>query len=199
MPVPVAMVSSTVLDLPEHRAKVCDACLVAEFFPSMMESLAARDEHPITTSLQMVDKAEVLVGIYGWRYGYVPSGHVVSITEMELKHAEDTRKPVFGFIAHDSHEGVASRVELAGEAQERLARLKEHVAAAHTVKFFASAEQLKYDVTVALLQRRIEQMSTDRQAINFVKLAQEEEEKASQARKGMLGRMRDRVMALVAP
>jgi hypothetical protein len=197
MPVPVAMVSSTVLDLPEHRAKVCNACLEAEFFPSMMESLAARDQHPIATSLQMVDKAEVLVGIYGWRYGYVPSGHVVSITEMELKHAEDTKKPVFGFVAHDSHEGVASRVELAGDAQERLARLKEHVATAHTVKFFASADQLGHAVTVALLKRRIEQISTDRQTIHFVKQAQGEEEKASQQRRGMLARIRDRVMALL--
>jgi hypothetical protein len=198
MPVPVAMVSSTVLDLPEHRAKVCDACLEAEFFPSMMESLAARDQHPITTSLQMVDKAEVLVGIYGWRYGYVPSGHVVSITEMEVNHAEATHKPVFAFVAHDSHEGVASRVEPGGEAQERLARLKEHVATAHTVKFFTSAEQLGRHVVVALLKRRIEQISTDRQTINFVKQARDEEEKAGQARRGMLGRLRDRVMALVA-
>jgi hypothetical protein len=197
MPVPVAMVSSTVLDLPEHRAKVREACLEAEFFPSMMESLAARDQHPITTSLQMVDKAEVLVGIYGWRYGYVPSGHVVSITEMELKQAEDTQKPVFGFIAHDSHEGVASRVEPGGDAQERLAKLKDHVATAHTVKFFCSPEDLRHHVAVALLRRRLELISTDRQTIHFVKLARDEEEKAGQARRGMLGRLRDRVMALV--
>lgn len=38
-----AMISSTSLDLPEHRKEVMDACLRQDIFPKAMEHLPARD------------------------------------------------------------------------------------------------------------------------------------------------------------
>lgn len=66
------MISSTVLDLPEHREAVREACLREGMFPIDMELHPARDTSGIAVSLDMVDKADVYIGIYAWRYGWVP-------------------------------------------------------------------------------------------------------------------------------
>ena len=50
-----AMISSTTVDLPEHRRQVVEACYRMGVFPIMMESLPARDSDAIRVSLEMVD------------------------------------------------------------------------------------------------------------------------------------------------
>lgn len=82
-----AMISSTALDLPEHRKLVRQACLDAEVFPIGMEQLPARDASGTAASLEMVDKADIYIGVYAFRYGWVPDGEEVSITEMEFDRA----------------------------------------------------------------------------------------------------------------
>jgi hypothetical protein len=76
------MISSTALDLPEHREQVMHACLRASMLPKMMEHLPASDEDAIAASLAMVDEADLYLGIFAHRYGHVPEGHEKSITEM---------------------------------------------------------------------------------------------------------------------
>ena len=68
-----AMISSTSLDLPEHRQQAMDACLHQSIFPCAMEHLPARDADAINVSLEMVDEADIYIGIYAWRYGHVPA------------------------------------------------------------------------------------------------------------------------------
>jgi hypothetical protein len=76
-------ISSTSRDLPDHRKQAMDACLRMGMFPIMMEHLPASDADAIEASLKMVDDAELYLGIFAWRYGYIPAGHDISITEME--------------------------------------------------------------------------------------------------------------------
>jgi len=68
------MISSTALDLPEHRNQVRDACLRQGMFPLMMEHLPASDAEAIAESLRMVNEADLYLGIFAYRYGYVPKG-----------------------------------------------------------------------------------------------------------------------------
>src|SRR5919108_6095848 len=81
------MISSTARDLPEHREEVRDACLRQGMFPVMMEHLPASDAEAIAASLAMVDQAEIYLGIFAHRYGYIPKGYDISITEMEYNRA----------------------------------------------------------------------------------------------------------------
>jgi hypothetical protein len=53
------MISSTALDLPEHREKVLNACLRQGMFPIMMEHLPAADADAIAESLRMVNEADI--------------------------------------------------------------------------------------------------------------------------------------------
>ena len=85
---PTVMISSTAFDLLEHREQVRDACLSSGFAPDeMVESLNAMDADAIEASLAMVDNADVYIGIFAFRYVYVPDGKDMSITEMEYRRA----------------------------------------------------------------------------------------------------------------
>src|ERR671920_2356810 len=86
-----AMISSTALDLPEHRALVHKACLEAGVFPIGMEQLPARDATGIAASLEMVEQADIYIGVYAFRYGWVPDGQDISITEMEFDRAVERK------------------------------------------------------------------------------------------------------------
>ena len=62
-----AMLSSTAFDLPEHRAAAFKACIDAGVFPLGMESLPARDATGVDVSMEMVDQADIYIGIYANR------------------------------------------------------------------------------------------------------------------------------------
>jgi len=78
------LISSTARDLPQHRDKVRDACMdLGVFYPDMMEHLTAADANALEISLAIADRADVYIGIIGFRYGCVPEGNVISVTEAE--------------------------------------------------------------------------------------------------------------------
>ncbi|HEY1048850.1 MAG TPA: DUF4062 domain-containing protein, partial [Prosthecobacter sp.] len=87
-----AMISSTSYDLPQHRAEVREACLAAGVFPLDMKYLPNRDASGAAVSLEMVDKADIYIGIFAWRYGSVPKRRKISITEMEFNRAVERQK-----------------------------------------------------------------------------------------------------------
>ena len=53
----------------------------------------------------MVGEADILVGIYGFRYGYIPRGEHISVTEMEFQAARSLGKEILVYVkAMDSRE-----------------------------------------------------------------------------------------------
>ncbi len=159
-----AMISSTALDLPEHRAAVKEACVSAGVFPIGMEHPPARDASGITVSLEMVDQADIYLGIYAWRYGCVPDGKTVSITEMEFDRAVERKtcgKPreILISTAHDDHPVTKKDVEVGEAAQEKLAALKTKACTGRVRKEFKSVEELRRLVSEALREFQLRQQS----------------------------------------
>jgi len=150
---PTVMVSSTALDLPEHRAQVRDACLRVGAFPLMMEHLPANDAEAIAVSLRMVDEADVYVGVFGHRYGYVPGGHDISITEMEVNRAIERDIPRCIFFMADDHAVLKRDVET-GPGAERLDRLKQRLSLTHIIQRFSSPAELRGNVVQSLTASR---------------------------------------------
>jgi tetratricopeptide (TPR) repeat protein len=146
----IAMISSTSIDLPEHRPEVRDACLREGYFPDMMESLPARDADAIKVSLEMVDRADVYIGIYAWRYGHKPEGHDVSITEMEFNRAVEREIPILVFVIHKEHPLTIEMVETDKDAQQKLAALKERAGKGRGRREFKSPADLRGEVIHAL-------------------------------------------------
>ncbi|HLA45338.1 MAG TPA: DUF4062 domain-containing protein, partial [Aggregatilineales bacterium] len=97
------MISSTARDLPDYRQQAMDACVRQGMFPIMMEHLPAMDEDAISASMAMVDEAEIYLGIFARRYGYIPAGHEISITEIEYNRAVEREIPRLIFIIDDAY------------------------------------------------------------------------------------------------
>jgi hypothetical protein len=148
-----AMISSTPLDLPEHRKAAMDACLRQSFFPLMMEHLPASDDDAIRESLRMVDEADIYLGILAYRYGHVPKGHDISITEMEYNHAGECGIPRLMFAMHKDHPIRIEDVEM-GEGAEKLKAFKERAKADKVLRFFKSVDELRSDVIDTLSKLR---------------------------------------------
>jgi len=145
----VVIISSTALDLPEHRGGIRDACERAGFEPHMMEKLPALDADAIEASLRLVNEADVYVGIFAYRYGYVPDGHDISITEMEYSRAVERDMPRLIFFIHDDHPVTGKDVET-GEGAAKLKDLKDRIGKKHVVAFFKSPGELRGEVIAAL-------------------------------------------------
>lgn len=158
-----AMISSTAVDLPEHRWQIVEACLREGIFPIGMEQLPARDATGIQVSLEMVDDADIYIGLYAWRYGWVPDGQDISITEMEFNRALERKKrgelkDILIFLMRKDHPVTIEMVETDKEAQDRLRKFKERASSGRVRKEFKSADDLRGLVVQALgdCKRRIE-------------------------------------------
>jgi hypothetical protein len=153
-----AMISSTALDLPEHRKEAIDACLREGVFPIAMEHLPASDADAVAESMRMVEEADIYVGVFAWRYGWRPSGGEISISEMELDRAITRGIPILVFVAHKDHPLTIDMIERAGDAAARLDVLKAKARKDRVVREFKSPAELRGEVIHALsdLQKREE-------------------------------------------
>jgi uncharacterized protein DUF4062/TIR domain-containing protein len=149
MPRRKVMISSTVLDLPEHREEIQQGCERAGFDAHVMEHLPALDADAIEASLRMVAEADIYVGVFAYRYGYVPDGYDISITEMEYNRAADLKKPRLVFFIHQDHSVTGKDVET-GVGATRLQALKDRIGRERVVALFKSPADLRAHVVEAL-------------------------------------------------
>lgn len=96
--------SSSFKDLQSHREAVSKALnQLADIKVVAMEDYVARDDRPLDACLKDVAACDVYVGLFAWRYGYVPSAaenpRGLSITELELEAAAD--KPRLAFVLRE--------------------------------------------------------------------------------------------------
>ena len=147
------MISSTANDLPEHRDLVKDACLRQGMFPVMMEHMAAVDANAIDELLRIVNEAEIYLGIFAYRYGYIPKGYDISITEMEYKHAVERGMPRLIFLMDEEHDVKLADVER-GDGAIKLDALKERLKAELVVNFFKLPAELQAQVIDSLSKLR---------------------------------------------
>lgn len=90
--------SSTLDDLLPERQAVIDAlsglCVVVQSYTA--------DERSVRDScLRDVERCHLYIGIIGRRYGHIPPGDSLSITEQEFQHAQECKKAIFIFIKDD--------------------------------------------------------------------------------------------------
>jgi hypothetical protein len=155
-------ISSTSRDLPDHRIAVERSLLDAGLCPIGMEHFAAQPEKPVAACLREVGEADLFVGVYGWRYGFVPSDTAVSITEMEFSEAQRLGKPCFCFFVDP---GFTWPEELRdhGEPAARLAEFKRRVDGILVRSTFTTPHDLAVRVLASI--QRYERSQTRRAAL----------------------------------
>src|SRR5688572_12746240 len=98
---PRVYVSSTFTDLKDARESVRKVLQRLGVEDVAMETYTAEPDRPLDKCLRDVSSCDHYVGIFAWRYGYVPDGHDRSITELEYRRALDDGKDVLIFLLHE--------------------------------------------------------------------------------------------------
>src|SRR5689334_7421290 len=83
-----------------------------------MEYYAAEPERPLERCLRDAAECDLYIGLFAWRYGYIPPGENPSITELEYRAVVAAGKPALVFILSEdaswprsSMDRDASRIE----------------------------------------------------------------------------------------
>jgi tetratricopeptide (TPR) repeat protein len=150
--------SSTYLDLIEHRKVVVNALRMMGEEVDHMEIFGARDEEPTKASLDELDKCDVLVGIYAYRYGTVPKGSKVSVTEQEYLHATSKKIPILVFVVNEDYDWSPKKMD---ESLTKIKKFKAKATAEHMPEYFTSPDNLASKVvsSVGRLAKKIDSKS----------------------------------------
>lgn len=107
---PKIYLSATYEDLKDFRRVVFEALRKSGHHVIAMEDYVAADQRSVEKCLKDVETADIYVGLFAFRYGYIPPPHHnnpngLSITELELRHAEALAKPCL--LCRQRHNAVA--------------------------------------------------------------------------------------------
>ncbi len=144
-----AFLSSTYLDLRKHRKAAKEAIERLGYQVGRMEVFGARPAEPCETCLADIDDCDLFVGIYAHRYGFVPDGSDVSITEAEFDHAKAKGKPRFCFLIHEDHPWSPKMIEQEPGAS-KLRAFKEKIRAELVCDTFTSPRDVAYKIAASL-------------------------------------------------
>lgn len=88
-------ISSTYLDNLRRRKIVEDAVIAAGMQPVGMERFTAEKQTAVEACRRLLRECDIYVGIVGHRYGWIPDGYEISITEIEYEGAEGKPRLIF--------------------------------------------------------------------------------------------------------
>lgn len=125
-------VSSTFLDLQEHREKVRTVLRRMGHEDVAMEYYVAEDQRPLERCLSDVAACDLYVGIFAWRYGWTPADNnpdKLSITEMEYCQASNSGKECLIFLLSEDAPWPRKFMD---KDQTRIEQLRNQLGARHS-------------------------------------------------------------------
>jgi len=149
-------VSSTYQDLVEHRKAVTDVLTRMKQEHSAMEFFGSRGDEAVPACEKEIESCSILIGIYAWRYGWVPPGTVRSITEQEFDYARALSKRCLCYVVSEDHPWPPALIDR-DENAAALERFKRKVATLVRSKFTTPdnlAKQVVADVAREMAPER---------------------------------------------
>jgi Domain of unknown function (DUF4062) len=170
-------VSSSFEDLREHRAAAIRVLRQLGHEVLAMEDMIAGSAAPLAKVLEMVDRSEAYVGVFAWRYGYMPSsvdnpktagltnlpeveGAVngqTSITHYEYLRAVQRRLPVMAFLLDERYpwppqwvDGFDKSAPQAPSDASRIRALRQVLQQERVVSWFTTPTDLEARVSAAV-------------------------------------------------
>jgi len=144
-----AFISSTFSDLQDYRSMAHEALDKLGLQVLRMETFGARPVEPTTACLSDVACCDLFVGIYAHRYGFVPSGTKISITEQEYEFAVTHGKDTFCFLLAEGYPWPERYVE-AEPGKSRLLRFKQKIENRVVRDLFTTQEDLAVRVATSV-------------------------------------------------
>lgn len=149
--------SSTYEDLKDYRRVVYEALRKAGHQVIAMEDYVATDQRPVEKCLKDVEKADIYVGLFAFRYGYRPPSehsnpHGLSITELEYHCAESSKKPCLTFVVYDTTpwSRVFDDAHTGDDRGERIKALRQHLLTEKLASQFSAPHELSTLVLAAV-------------------------------------------------
>jgi hypothetical protein len=155
-------VSSTYTDLVEQREAVARQVAKLRGYQLVaMENYVASDQRPLQQCLDDVAACDVYVGIFAWRYGFVPPAsenpEQRSITELEYRKALELKKTCLIFLLSDKAPWLPDSMDkVNGEngAGARILTLRQELEQNHSRSIFHNTEKLVNDLSASLSNLR---------------------------------------------
>jgi hypothetical protein len=147
---PKVFISSTFVDL-ECCRKAASLCARRMGFQDIaMEYFTAEDRRPVEACLEAVRNCDLYVGIFAWRYGYVPGAgnpDRQAITEMEYRQALATNKHCIILLLDADAPWPRTSMDT---DTTRIDALRQALRDRHVCAFFNSAEDIGQVLAPAL-------------------------------------------------
>jgi hypothetical protein len=141
--------SSTYVDLVEHRQAAANALERLGQQVGRMEIFGSRPTEPLDACVNEIDECDLFVGIYAHRYGHIPTGSQQSITEQEFQRARKQEKPLFCYLIDDTYDWPVNLVE-AAPGSSKLHAFKRRIRETLVVDFFREPLDLAVKVATAI-------------------------------------------------
>ncbi|HRO52298.1 MAG TPA: DUF4062 domain-containing protein [Alicycliphilus sp.] len=149
-------VSSTFEDLKDYRRRVYDQLRALRHDVIAMEDYVAADERPLDKCLRDVRDSDVYIGLFAWRYGYVPrAGNPQrrSVTELEYLEAKKHKKPCLIFLTDNRAPWPPDQMDSTtgdNDSGKKIAALRKALREKGLVSTFETPEALATKVVTAL-------------------------------------------------
>ena len=135
-------VSSTFADLKAYRNAVESAIRRLGGIDVAMEHFGAQDSYPKDECVRLLkEETDVYVGIFAYRYGFVPAGEQQSLTEIEYRTASEVHLPRLIYLVDESAPWLPSDIEK-GAGAEGLSVLKAYLLHTHICARFSTPDNL---------------------------------------------------------
>jgi hypothetical protein len=155
-------VSSTFEDLKVYRERVYHQLRSLRHDVIAMEDYVAADNRPLDKCLKDVRESDVYVGLFAWRYGFVPKKEnpkQKSITELEYLEATKHHKPRFVFVLNERAAWPLNQTDMESGENGKGAKIKafrQSLRDEHMAGMFETPEELAAKVISALFQWQTE-------------------------------------------
>lgn len=143
-------ISSTYKDLIDYRAAAIRAVEGTNYQASKMEVFGARPDEPLEACLKEVQESDLFIGIYALRYGFIPEGADISITEMEYVHAKKLGRPIYCFILDEENQPWLQKWVEDEPGKSKLKEFKKRIQKVHVCDYFTTPDDLRAKVSNAL-------------------------------------------------
>jgi formylglycine-generating enzyme required for sulfatase activity/predicted Ser/Thr protein kinase len=142
-------ISSTYVDLKNEREAAAQAVRRLGHQSVYMEDYVAASQKPVKKCLQDVCSCDVFVGIFAWRYGFIPDGYEKSITHLEYESAKKAGIPCLIFLLDQKAPWPVEYVD-SGEERQKIDRIRDELMDEYIVSFFKNADELSFKVIAAM-------------------------------------------------
>ena len=129
--------SSTFEDMKEYRKAIIDRIIKRRMVPICMENWGANANKVTSVITDEVKKADIYLGIFGTRYGYVDENTNMSMTEIEYREALASNKPILVYIAKNAKDDITT-----GDNSQKMLELLTEIGKERIVYYFNSIDQL---------------------------------------------------------